>query len=169
MRRLDTIALALLACLAGSAFAQQTAPKPAAKAAQSVLAPAYSKSGLIALDVGPDHALKFGVDPTTLSISKDGIVRYVIVASSDTGATNAMYEGIRCSTGEFTTYARATTAGSWETVQDPEWRSMYDNMPSKHALALANQGACSGRATARSVGAIIQALKPSQQRQQRYY
>ena len=159
MRRLDTTALALLACLAGSAFAQQTAPKPAAKAAQSVLAPAYGKSGLIALDVGPDHALKFGVDPTTLSISKDGIVRYVIVASSDTGATNAMYEGIRCSTGEFTTYARATTAGSWDAVQDPEWVSLYANMPSRHALVLAEQGACNGTAPASSVQAIIRQLK----------
>ncbi|MGH8822798.1 MAG: CNP1-like family protein [Rhodoferax sp.] len=145
--------------MAGSAFAQQTAPKPSSKAAQSALAPSYSKSGLIALDVGPDQALKFGVDPTTLSISKDGIVRYVIVASSDTGATNAMYEGIRCSTGEYTTYARATTAGHWETVQDPEWSSLYANMPSRHALVLAEQGACNGTVPASSVQTIIRQLK----------
>lgn len=158
MRLPELAALALLGCLAGSALAQQTAPDLARKASPQA-PPAYHTSGLVALDMGPDQALKFGVDPSTLTISKDGIVRYVMVASSTAGAINVMYEGIRCSTGEFTTYARASMAGSWETVPDPTWRALYDNMPSRHALAFAEQGACFGSAPARSVRDIIQQLK----------
>lgn len=158
MRRLEAAALALLGCLASNALAQQSAPDLAKKASPQV-PPAYHTSGLIALDMGPNQALTFGVDPATLSISKDGIVRYVMVASSATGAINAMYEGIRCSTGEFTTYARATTSGSWEAVQDPTWRSLYGNMPSRHALAFAEQGACNSTMPTRSVQDIIRQLK----------
>ena len=33
---------------------------------------------------------------TPKDIGKDGIVRYVVVATSATGAVNAMYEGLRC-------------------------------------------------------------------------
>ena len=34
------------------------------------------------------------------------MVRYVVVATSDSGAVNAIYEGIRCDTGRFKVYAR---------------------------------------------------------------
>ncbi|MEO7129508.1 MAG: CNP1-like family protein [Rhodoferax sp.] len=169
MRRLERLAVALLMCVACGAMAQLSDQDPGWKETPVPPPPAIRTSGLLQLDMGRDTALKFGVDPASLVISKDGVVRYVMVASSASGAMNAMYEGIRCATGEFKTYARATTAGQWNEVQDPQWRSLYDNGLSRHALALANQGACIGRTTARSVGAIVKALKPSQQPQHRYY
>ena len=44
-------------------------------------------------------SLKFGVDPATIVITGDGVVRYVVVASNqEGGAINAFYEGVRCST-----------------------------------------------------------------------
>jgi len=168
MRRLEQLAaLALLACVACSTFAQLAAEDPNWKETQAPPAPAFSTRRLIVLDLGVNQALKFGVDPATLSISKDGVVHYVVVASSASGATNAMYEGIRCATGEFKTYARATTAGTWNTVEDPQWLSLYANIPSKHALALAEQGVCNGKAPANSVEAIIRQLKNPQQQYER--
>ena len=163
MRRPERLAVALLACVACGAFAQLAAEDPDWKEAQVPPAPAIRTSGLLPLDMGTGTSLKFGVDPASLVISKDGVVRYVMVASSASGATNAMYEGIRCATGEFKTYARATTAGQWNEVQDPQWRSLYDNIPSKHALALAEQGVCNGRAPTSSAQAIIHRLKSPQQ------
>ena len=158
MRLLKSIT-ASMAWVACSVFAQFAADNPDWKETEVPPPPAFSTSKLVALDRGPTTSLNFGVDPATLAISKDGIVRYVIVASNASGAMNAMYEGIRCATGEFKTYARSTTVGKWNAVQDPQWRSMYDNMPSRHALVLARQGVCNGRAPASSVEAIVRKLK----------
>jgi CNP1-like family len=136
-------------------------------------APAFDKDRLIPVTMPPYVTLRFGVDPATLTITSDGVIRYVMVAQSSVnsgGASNgspsngsamsAMYEGIRCASGEFKTYARFSAAGQWAALNNPQWRSLYDNNTSKHALALARQGACDGRsARARSVAAIISALK----------
>ncbi len=122
--------------------------------------PAFNKDRLIALEMPNYVSLKFGVDPATLAITPDGIVRYVVVASNGNGATNALYEGIRCDTGEVKTYARYAANGQWTNLQDPPWRALNDNQPSRHAMALARQGACrSHSATANSVADIVRALK----------
>ena len=112
------------------------------------------------MDMPSYVSLRFGVDPATLVITTDGIVRYVKVAKNAAGSVSAMYEGIRCSSGKVKTYARFSTGVRWSAVRDPQWQALNDNLPSRHALALARQGACDGRAMpARSVADIVQALR----------
>lgn len=122
--------------------------------------PAFDVGKLVGLDVSPNSSLVYGVDPASISITKsDGVVRYVMVATSASGARNVMYEGIRCSTGEFKTYARYSADGKWTLVSNPEWRSMFGNMPSKHPLRLAKAGACDNAAPAASVKDMVSRLK----------
>lgn len=122
--------------------------------------PAFDVKKLIVFEVSPNSQLVYGVDPAAIRISqKDGIVRYVMVASNASGASNVMYEGIRCSTGEFKTYARYSSDGKWTNVSDPQWRSLFDNMPSKHALRFARAGACDSAAPATSVDVLVSRLK----------
>ena len=82
-----------------------------------------------------------------------------MVATSASVARNVMYEGIRCSTGEFKTYTRYSADGKWSMVSDPQWRSMFGNMPSKHPLRLAKAGACDNAAPASSVKEMVSRLK----------
>ncbi|MBC7600033.1 MAG: hypothetical protein H7238_13585, partial [Polaromonas sp.] len=84
---------------------------------------------------------------------------YVMVATSRSSARNELYEGIRCSSGEFKTYARYSAEGVWRPVDNPEWRSMFGNMPSRHAVQLARTGACSNSAPTSSVEEIVRRLK----------
>lgn len=124
--------------------------------------PSFNKDKLIFVTMPPYVTLRFGVDPATLTITHDGVIRYVMVAQSlgGSGTFTAMYEGIRCAAGEFKTYARFNASGQWVPVSNPQWRALTDNNTSKHALALARQGACDGRsARARSVQSIVSALK----------
>jgi hypothetical protein len=122
--------------------------------------PAFSTSQLLPIEMPSYVSLKFGVDPATLTISPDGIVRYVMVTTNASGSVNAIFEGIRCATGEVKTYARSNAVGVWTNVKEPQWRNLTDNMPSKHALAFARQGACDGRSTsASSTADIVKALK----------
>ena len=115
---------------------------------------------LIAFNMAPGLALTYGVDPATVKISKsDSLVRYVMVATSSSGARNVMYEAIRCSTAEFKTYARYSSDGQWRAVENPQWRSMLNNMQSKHALQFARAGACDAASPVSSVPELVDKLK----------
>jgi hypothetical protein len=120
--------------------------------------PALDLRHLQSFDVDPRSALKYALDPASLKIGSDGVVRYVVVASVAGGATNAMYEGIRCASAQVKTYARFNDGG-WKPVPAAEWQSLYEAMPSRHALSLAAQGVCKGTVPADSVAMIIRGLK----------
>ena len=122
--------------------------------------PAFNADKLIALAMPPYVTLQFGVDPATLSLTPDGVVRYVVVARNAAGSTTAIYEGLRCATGEVKTYARQTSGSPWATVKAPQWQALYAGRPSKHAAVLAYQGVCgSPSTTPNSVADIVRALK----------
>jgi hypothetical protein len=120
---------------------------------------AFDVKKLVPVEV-PGSSLTYGVDPASIQISsKDGIVRYVMVATSASGALNVMYEGLRCSTGEFKTYSRFLPEGEWRPVADAQWKSVFGNMPSKHALRFAKAGACDGTTPPTTVKALVSRLK----------
>lgn len=153
-------AAVLLLGLSNSVWSQFAVDEPEWKESDVPPPPALDASKLVGLEVSPNSSLAYGVDPASISITQsDGVVRYVMVATSASGARNVMYEGIRCSTGEFKTYARYSADGKWNLVSDPQWRSMFGNMPSKHPLRLAKAGACDNAAPATSVKEIVSRLK----------
>lgn len=167
--RISRVIAVLTVFVAWGALAQLTDLDPDWKETDVPPPPAFSRDKLVPVDMPPHVTLKFGVDPATLSITKDGVVRYVMVATSSSGNVNAMYEGIRCLTGEVKVYARYTSSGQWKAVDNPQWAPLNGNQPSKHALALARQGACEGRsATAASPTAIVQRLKSPASQERRY-
>lgn len=151
---------ALLIGLSGAAWGQFGVDNPDWKEIEVPPPPAFDINKLVTLDVSPNAALVYGVDPAAIRISSsDGVVRYVMVARSASGATNVMYEGIHCATGEFKTYARYSSAASWRMVENAEWRSLFGGAPSRHALQFAKAGACDNAAPASSVQDIVSRLK----------
>lgn len=125
--------------------------------------PTFSKDGLIPIDMPFHVSVKVGVDPTSISVGSDGVVRYVVVMTNASGSSSAVYEGIRCVTDEVKTYARLNSSGQWNLLSNPPWKSLADNMPSKHAHAFARQGGCQSR-LATSPQEIIAQLKAQQRR-----
>jgi hypothetical protein len=112
---------------------------------------------LIPIDI-PGSTLRFGVDPASVVLTSDGIVRYVVVATSGSGAVNAFYEGIRCTTAETRVYARHNPDSGWVPVKDGQWRSLHETRPSHHSLAIARNGACLGAAPNQSAAQIVRDL-----------
>lgn len=162
-RKLLCLGLATLALgVSSNVIGQVVVEDPDWKEVDVPTPPSFNRDKLIPVTMPPYVTLRFGVDPATLTITDDGVIRYVMVAQSlgGSGTFSAMYEGIRCAAGEFKTYARFNASGQWAPVSNPQWRPLNDNNTSKHALALARQGACDGRsAAARTVQAIVSALK----------
>lgn len=156
LRNLITCAVVLWAF---AAAAQLADVDPDWKEADAPPPPAFDLTRLVPFDVGPGSQLTFGVDPATISIGSDGIVRYVVVARSRSGTVNAMYEGLRCTTGEIRTYARHNPDSGWSRVDSALWKSLWDNQPSRHSLMFARQGGCNGRAAPRNAQEIVRDLR----------
>jgi hypothetical protein len=156
--RLSRVAAALLLVFAAAAQAQLAADDPDWREVEAHPAPALKLQGLIALDI-PGSALRFGIDPSSITVGEDGVVRYVVVATSSSGVVNAMYEGIRCGSGDFKLYARHSADGGWKVVKNTDWRSLWEQPVSRHTLVIARTGACMGRAANVSRAKIVQDLR----------
>jgi hypothetical protein len=155
--RLERLALALLLA-ASAAHAQLADTDRDWKESEAPAPPALRTSGLIPLEI-PGSQLRFGVDPASVSLGSDGVVRYVVVASSSSGAVNGIYEGIRCSTGEYKVYAR--NSGSGWSMSGSDWRLLHDQPQSRHSLLVARTGACVGRGANGSAAQIVRDLRSS--------
>ncbi|MEJ8813802.1 CNP1-like family protein [Variovorax ureilyticus] len=129
------------------------------KESEAPPAPAFSQDKLIDIEMPRYSSLKFGIDPNTIKVSGDGVVRYVIVATNkEGGGFNAFYEGVHCATDEYKTYARASSPGAWEAAPNPEWKRIGDRA-SRHTQAVALQGLCRGHAPRASVSEMVRFLK----------
>jgi hypothetical protein len=106
--------------------------------------PAVRTQGLIPLEV-PGAGLRFGVDPRSITVGKDRIVRYVVVATSRTGTVNAIYEGIRCEAGEVKVYARHNPDSGWVPARNSDWQPLHTTANTRHSLYIARNGVCLGR------------------------
>ena len=158
--RSSTLTALLVLCAMTGSYAQLADIDPDWKETEVPPPPAFKTDQLIPLEMPRHLTTRFGVDPDSLRITPDGIVRYVMVASSPSGNLNVSYEGIRCLTAEVKVYARRGATGQWNAVSNAQWRPLNGNQPSLHALALARQGACAGRAaTAQSNAEIVRRLK----------
>lgn len=148
-----------LMLVVGHSYGQLFSPETNWTESEVPAPPAFTVKNLIAIDMPSYVSVRLGVDPDTLTITPDGVVRYVVVAVNASGTVSAMFEGIRCASAEVKTYARFSSGGPWSAVPNPQWQDLKDNLPSRHAAVLARQGVCDGRsAAAKSAQGIVQRL-----------
>lgn len=155
-RSLAAISLGLLG---GLLHAQILANDPDWKEAEVPAAPAFDIKRLIPVVITVQSQLAWGVDPQTIKIGSDGVVRYVVVAQSSSGVINAMYEGIRCNTAEFRRYARHNPGSGWVVSVGSEWTSLRQTGASRHPQSLAKLGLCDGAAPPSSPEHAARALR----------
>jgi hypothetical protein len=86
--------------------------------------------------------MDFAVDAKSLSVTDEGIVRFTIVISNTSGASNISYEGIRCSTGEKKIYATSQMNGSWSLSRRDIWEPIIDRGANRQHAALAKDYFC---------------------------
>ena len=87
--------------------------------------PAFPKDeNLAKIQVDAAASFDFLVDLPSVSVGKDGVVRYTLVARSAGGATNITYEGIRCKGRERKLYAFGRADRTWSAARNPQWASI---------------------------------------------
>lgn len=150
-----------LLCLAPSLAHAQTSYTDEKAWTEAVAAPpaSFSTEALLAFEVLKASALTYGIDPNTLTVGEDGVVRYVMVARSSSGALNVLYQGIRCATAETKTYGRLSDKGAWNTSPEAPWQELSFRGATRPAMILARQGICEGRTVTGNAQKILATLK----------
>ncbi len=142
--RLDRLFAALAACLCAGALHAQLTPQHDWKETEAPAPPALQTQRLVPLDMN-HSSLRWGIDPASIRVGEDGIVRYVVVAQGEGSTLNAIYEGVRCTTGEVKVYARHLD-GRWVPPSTVEWKTLFNAPATRHSLLIARNGACRGTA-----------------------
>lgn len=168
LRRLARLLCAASACLLGTVALAQ-APgvdddvPQAATPIPTQTPPSFDLGRLLALPRPAGATLDFGIDPQTLSVSPEGVVRFVLVASSDSART-VVYQAIRCSGFDYRIEARYQTAddgtGAWSRAPEGSpWLPMADTPMGRTARLIARSGVCEGRVPGGRADDIVRALR----------
>ncbi len=107
--------------------------------------PAYpDPNKLISVDLGASLSrYEYQIDPASLSVGHDGVVHYTLVLRSSSGARNVFFEGVRCNTHEYKTYAFGHAQGGFRRRQSPPWEPLRPSGPQAYREALARSYLCS--------------------------
>ncbi len=127
----------------------------------NVKIPDYPDDGdLIQLPVlDTANKLEYYIDEKSLSVSKnDYVVRYTMVIEGKRGAKNVFYEGIRCSTSEYKTYAFGNGKGKLRPSKKPEWKPVGNSGFTKFRAFLMDEYFCE-RIYPRPQEAILDSMK----------
>ena len=115
------VALAFACSLAtASGFDDEFDEKPWAEV--EVQLPAYPEdANLIQFRVGAVEDTQYFIDSDSLSVGEDGVVRYVALVVSSSGARNVSFEGMRCTTAERRLYAFGRADRTWSKARNAQW------------------------------------------------
>lgn len=152
--------LSALACFHATTFAAGLLvdPDPEWKEGEYAMPAPPREAALKPFFVSSTSPNSFMVDTDSLSVGKDGIIRYVLVIRTPGGAENVTFEGIRCTTFERRIYASSHKGGAWAPMKRSEWEPIIDNTYNRPRAALANDYFCDGPAPARDRDEVLRRL-----------
>lgn len=90
--------------------------------AQLPVYPAIAQA--LPMEVASARPTLFFIDPKSIAVSEDGVVRYSLIAKSSSGVLNVSYEGIRCETREKKLYAFGRKDSAWSRNRFAKWEEI---------------------------------------------
>lgn len=117
---------------------------------------------LIPFEVSVANPNRFYVDPASISIGKDGIVRFTVVIEAAGGARTVNYEGLRCATRERRLYAFGQQDGLWIQSEGATWIPVHKQehkMHNGYPAVLFDEYFCVDREPVSSQSLAIERLK----------
>lgn len=113
--------------------------------------PAFPKDGnLQSFYVSAATDNRFYIDPLSISVGDDGVVRYTLAVISSAGVKNISFEGMRCETGERRLYAFGRSDGNWSKSRSTQWVRVVEATANRHHSALFQEYFCPGGVIVRS-------------------
>ena len=158
LRRATAIAMVFVSA---AAFAQDE-PEELGKAWQEIalqLPAAPLNENLLPFYVSPTATQTFAIDSTSISIGKDGVVRYTLVSVSKGGAKNVSFEGVRCELLQKRLYAFGRADGSWSRSRIEAWEPISGGSPNSQHATLVNDFLCKDKMVAGTVTQIVERFR----------
>ena len=125
----------------------------------AVTPPRYPRAGdLVPVDVPGSGSFRFFVDGATVSVGRDGTVRYVLVGRSPSGAENVSFEGLRCDSREYRIYAVGHDGGRWDSAPAP-WHTLRGSAVAPVRRALQRNYFCADARPVRDSEEAVAALR----------
>lgn len=122
--------------------------------------PEYPKpENYLPLRVSETTPFDFFVDAKSVSVGKDGVVRYSLIAKSRDGALNVSFEGIRCSERKFRIYAFGRPDHSWSEARGSLWQAMPADPRNAQRAVLYGEFFCPGGVMIYTPEEGVQALR----------
>ena len=120
---------------------------------------APTKENLLSFNPNAIGTMKFALDAKSLTVEKDEVVRYTLVITSASGASNVSYEGIRCKTMEKKSYAFGQADNSWAVAKRDAWDAIADGRVNRQHITLAKDFFCDGSRVAGKAETIIERIR----------
>lgn len=125
-----------------------------------VAIPSYPDDrNLLPVPMNVNDTLKIYIDSKSLTRAKDLVERFTLVVESPSGARSVFYDGLRCETRQYKTYAIGTANHTFEAVKEPRWRTIPRAAINAFRDNLYRNYICDGHASARKPEAIVRLLK----------
>lgn len=124
--------------------------------------PAYpGNENLVPLTVSSATGNKFLIDAASVSVGKDGVVRYTVVIESPRGARTVNYEGLRCETAERKIYGFGQADGKWTENKRVAWERIKLRSPLSYHKPLFEEIFCDIGIPVRDAETGVRRLKRS--------
>lgn len=102
---------------------------------------------------------EFFIDPKSVSVGEDEVVRYTLMIKSEAGVLNVSFEGIRCNTREKKLYAFGRKDGTWSRNKYAKWDAIkYKDVNRQHHM-LFDDFFCPNNIIAKDAAEVVNALK----------
>lgn len=92
----------------------------------------------------PDSTLSFALDRKSLLVGSDDVVRYIVVISGPNGMHQTVFEGVRCDTYEYRSFAFLEDDGTWKLNSLGTWKRIPNQGYNQYQSKLARSGFCIG-------------------------
>jgi hypothetical protein len=117
----------------------------------AVTVPAYPVDGdLLALKPMPGDTLRVFVDRKSVSRAADRVLRLTLVVETGSGVRNVFYDGLRCETREYKTFAFGSSDKTLVPIQNAAWQAITYFPTNAFRYNLRRQYACDDTAQART-------------------
>lgn len=114
---------------------------------------------LIEVQLGSNARHRIFIDPASISVGNDRVVRYTMVMQTAGGATNVVFEGIRCATLERRIYATGQANGAWHSAEGARWQPVNRNGHGNPYVLLIREVFCPNGLVVESPTKAVQLLR----------
>lgn len=128
------------------------------KEIEITLPPYPKEQNLLVVPLMATDTLKIYIDRTSFSRGADRVARFSLVVESPSGARSVFYEGLRCETREYKTYAYGSPEGVFMPVKAATWKRVPQPAINAFRYHLYRNYICDTHASARTPEDIVRLL-----------